>query len=147
MHPRYDPWRHAAGMNIRIIQRPLPIGLLGYWHAPSRTIVLDNRLNQAERRSTLAHEIVHVERGDDGQCASDWHESKQEQQVHQIASRRLIATEDLALAMLIHEHETDIADELWVDLGTLRARLAGLSTAEREELAELCRPVYRRRSA
>lgn len=147
-HGRYDPWEHASQLDLRIVFRKLPGDLMGvYFHGPSRVIALDSRLTQAERRCTLAHELVHLERGDDGRCASDWHESKQEALVHQIAARRLISAPDLAMALLLHEHVADQADELWVDELTLRARLAGLSTAERDELAELCRPVYRRRSA
>lgn len=149
MHPdRYDPWAHAAGLDLRIVFRELPGDLMGvYFHGPSRVIALDSRLTQAERRCTLAHELVHLERGDDGRCASAWHESKLEVQVHQVAARRLIHAADLALALILHEHPADQADELWVDELTLAARLAGLSTAEALEIAELCRPVYRRRSA
>lgn len=148
-HPdRYDPWRHAETLDLRIVFRQLPGDLMGvYFHGPSRVIALDSRLTQVERRCTLAHELVHLERGDGGRCATDWHESKQEQQVHQVAARRLIRAEDLALALILHEHPYAQAEELWVDEMTLATRLAGLSTVEREELAELCRPVYRRRSA
>ena len=148
MSDRYDPWDHAAGLDLRIVFRKLPGDLMGvYFHGPSRVIALDSRLTQAERRCTLAHELVHLERGDDGRCASAWHESTLEAHVHQIAARRLIRTEDLALALILHEHLSVQAEELWVDELTLTARLAGLSTGERDELAELCRPVYRRRSA
>ena len=147
-HGRYDPWEHASRLDLRIVFRELPGDLMGvYFHGPSRVIALDSRLTQAERRCTLAHELVHLERGDDGHCATAWHESKQEALVHQLAARRLIRTEDLALALILHEHLTLQAEELWVDEWTLRTRLAGLSTAERLELAELCRPVYRRRPA
>lgn len=145
---RYDPWEHASRLDLRIVFRKLPEDLMGvYFHGPARVIALDSRLTQVERRCTLAHELVHLERGDDGHCATDWHEDKQEQLVHSIAARRLIATEDLALALILHESIYAQAEELWVDEMTLRTRLAGLSTAERLELAELCRPVYRRRPA
>ena len=148
MSDRYDPWQHAAGLDLRIVFRELPGDLMGvYYHGPARVIALDSRLTQVERRCTLAHELVHLERGDDGRCASAWHESKLEQQVHLIAARRLISTEDLAVTLILHEHAWAQAEELWVDELTLQARLSGLSIAEREELAELCRPVYRRRSA
>lgn len=148
MSHRYDPWEHAAGLDLRIVFRELPGDLMGvYFHGPSRVIALDSRLTQAERRCTLAHELVHLERGDDGRCASAWHESKLEAQVHQLAARRLISAPDLALALILHEHVAARAEELWVDEVTLRVRLAGLSAAERDELEDLCRPVYRRRSA
>lgn len=147
-YDRYNPWRHAAELDLRVVQRRLPHGLMGvYFHEPSRVIVLDSKLGQAERRCTLSHELVHVERGDHGPCATVWHEDKQERLVHEIAARRLIRLEDLALALIVSEHEAEQCEELWVDLGTLRARLAGLSPAEHAELAELCRPVYRRRPA
>lgn len=147
MRCRYSPWDHASRLDLRIIHRDLPTGLLGYWHAPARTIVLDSGLTQVERRCTLAHELVHVERGDDGQCSSDWHENKLELQVHAAAARRLIGLPELGLALILHEHEVDQADELWVDVQTLQVRLAGLSPAECHEIATYARPVYRRRPA
>lgn len=122
---RYNPWLDAVDLNVRVITRPLPIDMLGCWHFPSRTVVLSKRLSQIERRCTLAHELVHVERGDTGPCVG------QERAVHAVAAARLIPVEDLALAFLLHAHEQDQARELWVDLATLRTRVAELTDTER----------------
>lgn len=143
---RYSPWAHARGMDIRIAYRFLPRGEVGWWNLATRTVFLDSRLSQIVRRCTLAHELVHAERGDDGRCASAWHENKLEVQVHAEAARRLIGLEHLALALLLHEHEHDQAEELWVDIDTLRARLAGLSAIERAAM-EGRMSVARRRVA
>lgn len=121
----YDPWGHAAELDLTIRYRFLPKGEVGWWHQDSRTVFLDSRLTQAERRCTLAHELVHAERGDDGRCASDWHENKLEVQVHAEAARRLIRLDDLALALLLSDHEDERAEELWVDVDTLRADWQG----------------------
>lgn len=129
---RYNPWRHAGRLNVKILLRALPHQMLGYWHFPSRTILLHPRLTQTERRCVLAHELAHVERGDHGRCASDWHQSKQEAEVHEVAARRLIRIEQLALALLLHDNLHDQAEELWVTPHTLRVRLECLTAAERE---------------
>lgn len=133
-HPsddRYHPWRHAAKLNVKILLRPLPHNLLGYWHFPSRTVLLHPRLTQVERRCVLAHELAHVERGDHGRCATDWHRSKMETEVHEIAARRLIPIEYLSLALLLHDNLHDQAEELWVTPHMLQVRLACLTDTER----------------
>lgn len=122
---RYNPWIHGADLNVHVITRVLPLTMRGCWHFPTRTVILSRRLTQVERRCTLAHELVHVERGDTGPCPG------QERAVHAVAASRLIPVEDLALAFLLHAHEIDQAAELWVDLSTLRTRVAELTDAER----------------
>lgn len=144
----YDPWVHAAELDLLIVHELLPRPYRGYWDAATKTITLHKRLSQTERRCTLTHELIHYERGDDGQCASDWHRNRLEQLVHLEAARRLIWLDDLATATILHpgdEHAQ--AEELWVDRRTLRARLAGLGDVEARRLEEMSRVVYRRRTA
>lgn len=96
-------------MDVRIAVRSLPRDPLGYWHS-SRTIVLDDRLTQAQRRCALARQLVHIELEDVDPCV-----------VQALVTRRLVTFEDLTLALLAHEQEHDQAAELGVDLATLRA--------------------------
>lgn len=121
----YHPWRVADEMGMRVIVRELPDEMWGAWHAPSRTVILDRRLSQRERRCTLAHEIVHAEAGDS--CRQN---AKVELSVHRIAARRLIRREHLAEAARWARSTHELADQLWVDDYTLSVRLGALTEAE-----------------
>ncbi len=127
---RYDPWRHCARLDVRVVHRDLPGALRAFWHSPSRTIVLDRGLSQRERRCSLAHELVHVERRDE--CRQP---PKVEALVHLEAARRLIALDHLAASLRWTHDRQVLADELWVDDVTLDARLDGLTVVERDWLA------------
>lgn len=127
----YHPWREAESARIRVISRDLPGALRGFWHSPSRTVVLDRGLSQRERRSVLAHELVHAERGD--ACRQS---ARVEAEVHEIAARRLVPLDRLVDAMRWARSESCLADELWVDETIVRARLDGLTEMERLAVAE-----------
>lgn len=130
MSERYDPWEHAAELEVRILFRDLPDGTWGAWHFPSRTVVLDRGLSQRERRAALAHELVHAERGD--ACRQD---ERVEAEIHGIAARRLIPLDVLGDAVCWAGDLATMADECWVDEETVRVRLEGLTEDEREDLA------------
>ena len=108
----------------------LPGGLLGCTDHDKRIIWLDSRLCQAERRSTLAHEIGHLHRGpvpvDPIQAALE------ERLVDEWASRKLIDGRALAAAFRWSPHYAEIAEELWVDEHTLRARLRCMTDEEQD---------------
>lgn len=91
------------------------------------SITLAKGLTQAERRSTLTHELIHHERG----CCAVEHQSKEEAAVERLAAKRLIGIEALADAMAWSNDPHEVADELWVDVATLQARLTHLHPAER----------------
>lgn len=133
---RYSPWADLTALGVTVEYDTLRAPRRGYWDPATRTVVLHAGLLQDERRCTLAHELIHVERGDDGRCASSWHESRLEQLVHALAARRLIALADLRFALALSRHEHDLAEELWVDRYTLQVRLATLTGQERRTLDE-----------
>lgn len=110
---------------------------VGEWNRAG--LSLCSTLNQAERRCTLTHEIVHIERGpvpDDRYLAN-----KEERVVDCITARRLISLEHLIDALVWNRCCTteETADDLWVDLPTLMNRVQNLTASERryvdEELA------------
>ncbi len=104
----HHPWRALRSLfEWTLHWRDLPEGVLGVTDHRRRTITLTTGMTQAERRSTIAHEVTHAERGP--------------------VPRHLAAREER-----IVDHQ--LADELWVDVGMVRARLAGLTDAETVEV-------------
>lgn len=130
----WNPWRALADVaHVRLLHSTdLPDGTLGLCDfGPPPTITLDSRMTQAQRRSTLAHELVHLERGPlhYGGCVV-----REEAAVDRDAARRLIAWRDLVDAMLWCADEHELAERLWVDVPTAVARLAALTQDESREL-------------
>lgn len=107
----------------------LPDDVLGLAFHDERRIEIAEGLLQVERRCVLAHELVHLERGP---CAG--HHAREESAVDHEAARRLITLEALTTALLWSQDEHELADELWVDVAMVRARLAGLTTIERDAI-------------
>lgn len=97
-----------------------------------RRIWLCRTLTQAERRCTLTHELVHRERGpvpsDPAAAAAE------ERAVDHIAARRLITLPSLIDGLQWTRDPHQLAEHLWVDLPTLRARMSGLDPIEVSEL-------------
>lgn len=105
-------------------------GQLGLTDYAARTITLDPDQDQAQRRSTLAHELVHVERGP----APHWCKTREEALCDREAARRLIGIRELGEALAWAHNLAEAADDLWVDDELLRVRLSHLHPAERHYL-------------
>lgn len=131
MHHPWRALRHLADWTLEWVF--MPPGVLGWTDHSSRTIALDPRQTQAERRCSVEHERQHAVRGP--VPADPWLGAREESAVEQAAARALISIEALgdALAWSLDVHE--VADALWVDVDTLRVRLAHLHPAERALLA------------
>jgi hypothetical protein len=94
-------------------------------------------MTQAERRSTLTHELIHLERGT---AVEPRHIASEERHVERESARRLITVEDLVDALRWSRDEHELADELWTDVDTVRTRLTNLSPVEKQYIeAELDR--------
>ncbi len=128
----HNPWRALAHRDfITLIRAHLPAGERGRLYPDHDAIVLDKRLSQAEARCTLTHELVHLRRGD-GECSDPVASGKQERRCEDEAARLLIPLDRLAAALLWGREPEEIADELWVDLDTLKARVASLTQEEKD---------------
>lgn len=131
----YHPWRalRHLGDEWTLVWAPLAgvVDKLGRTNWHDRTITLDPDQDQAQRRSTLAHELVHVERGPIGNVH---YRPREERLVDAVAARRLIGIRDLGEALAWAHNLAEAADELWVDESMLRARLEHLHPAERHYL-------------
>lgn len=112
----------------------LPVDLVGITHHNARVIILDKRLLQAERRCTLAHELEHVARGP--MPADPVLAAREEASIDEAVARRLISLRALGDALAWSREPHEAAELLWVDVPTLRARLASLEPAERAYLIQ-----------
>lgn len=127
-HPWQDlatRWRHVRVDHVD----ELPTGLLAVTDGDSQ-IWMRRRLLQAERRCALAHEIIHLERGDTGPCTA-----AVEAEVNREVARRLIPMWGLVEAVKWTQDEAELADELWVTVPILQARWETLRADEIVELA------------
>lgn len=121
-------------MHLEVKWRRLPVGVFA--ETDGHTIWIDPDLSQAQRRSTLAHELVHVDRGIP--CSTD---AREELAVERQAARDLISLHNLAEAIAWSRNEHDVAEELWVDVDIVRARLAGLSEGEQYYIDQRIRDI------
>jgi Zn-dependent peptidase ImmA (M78 family) len=132
----YDPYLHVYERwpGAEVVVEPLHRGLLGETRWPPLQIALAAQSSPAQRRCTLAHEIVHLERGLDD--PGPWAD-REELQVHAEASRRLIDIEALADALRELGGSGDLAAlavALDVDVETIALRLRRLTPVERRRL-------------
>ena len=126
----YDPWRDLLENwpDVQVRVAPLAGRLLGELRYPLITLRADS--SAAQRRCTLAHELLHLERGV-RECGP-WAE-REERIIEAEAARRLVPLDALicALRCLGDEDQGRLAVALDVDTQTLQARLGDLSAVER----------------
>lgn len=121
------PWRDLRLLGVTLEWRQLN-GCLGETDG-RRRIWLDPRQDQAERRCTLAHELEHLRREHTGPVSD-----QEEASVRQAVARYLIDLGALADGLMWSFDEVDLADELFVDVATVRDRLAGLTQDEQSAI-------------
>jgi hypothetical protein len=130
----FDPWLYLreGWPEIDVVIEPMSGLLLGELRYP--VIALRSGTSAAQRRCTLAHELVHLERGVTD--CGPWN-AREERQVHAEAARRLISIGALAGAIreLGGDHDlAALAHLLDVDRQTATLRMQLLSGAERSRL-------------
>jgi hypothetical protein len=124
---RYHPRQHARDLGLTIEFVPDLQPRATYC---AGLIQIREGLSQRERRTALAHEIVHYQRADEGVSCSRWHLQKLERQVHLVAAKRLLHLDDIADAL----HDPYPASAAWVDDYTWALRLAYLDPIETADL-------------
>lgn len=117
----YSPWEHLSYLEgVSLAWHDVgPVGLTTF---SDSTISLRRGLDEAERRSTLAHEIVHLERG---APLKAFPTAVEESLVSVTVAVRLVPAFVLAkLPELVAKHGSDAACAfLGIDRGTLRHAL------------------------
>lgn len=119
------PWRrlrNAAEITLRWHHE----GPMGWCRHSTQEVSIRKDLTQSERRSTLAHELIHLDRGP----AARGYEEHEERVVSQEAARWLIPIDMLADALVWAFDDSEVADMLWVDLDTVQHRLVALTEQE-----------------
>ena len=125
----HDPWHEFHALTDWALHwARLPADLLGVTDFRTRTVTLDDRLLQAERRCTVAHEIEHIRRGP--MPADPILAAREEAAINRAVARKLIGLTELGDALAWADTRADAAAELWVDEDTLAERLRHLHPAE-----------------
>lgn len=131
------PWRRLRNLphiDVRWTRDEIELaGADAWWYPDESTILMDSRLLQVERRCALAHELAHIERGD-RPCINQWFDARQELAADLVAARWLIPRDCLLSALRWSDDKHEIADELWVTVDLLQARLDHLHPAEKHYL-------------
>jgi hypothetical protein len=130
---RYDPWRDLRRNwpEVELIVEPMAGDLLGEVRNGGHQIALRAGTSSGQRRCTLTHELIHLERGllDCG----PW-QSREELLVHTEVARRLIPVDVLSEAIRFLGGDGDtaaLALLLDVDSETLLLRRRLLDRTER----------------
>lgn len=119
------PWRRLREL-AHITLKWHDGGPRGRCRHSTQEISLRRDLNQAERRSALAHELEHLVGGPAIVGFVDHDEAL----VTDRAARYLIPFDALSRALVWANDDHELAEALWVDVYTVRARLAGLTDLE-----------------
>jgi hypothetical protein len=137
--PIYHPWRvlgrHWPHVEVEHTDE-LPPGRRADTNGIDE-IRMRRRLLQVERRCSLTHELIHLEHGHTGRCAP-----AHEAEVDREAARRLIPWPRLLAAVRWARSEEELADELWVTVRVLRARVAALHADELMQIARAAHDVH-----
>lgn len=122
------PWRRLRAL-AHITLAWSDEGPRGVTNFPAQRITLRRGMTQAERRSTVMHEVLHAERGQVPRGLA----AREELRVWKESARLLLPDlEAMADAIAWSQGDVDgAADELWVCPDTLRVRLKYLHPAER----------------
>lgn len=117
------PWRELRAMpQIDLTWHELPVE---FGRTDGRTIEMDRRLSQVQRRCTLAHELMHIRRG---------HTTAQPPEVERLVcvetARRLVPLPALTTALAYTTDLDYAAWDLWVTRDVLDDRLEALTDAE-----------------
>lgn len=126
-----DPWR-ALDQRPHLLLLRAPISERGRYYHHLGAIVVRSGMLVVEERSTLWHELVHAERGDE-HCEAFG--ARQERWCMREAARRAIDVRALADAVMWSDHPHEVADQLKVTPELLQVRLDHLHPAERGLLA------------
>lgn len=132
----YDPWLDLRENwpRVRVVIETMTDDLLGEVRDEGALIALRAGTSGAQRRCTLAHELVHLERGI-LDCGPWW--PREEVQVHLAATLRLISLGALVAGIRAlggAEDRAALAQWLDVDRETLDLRMSRLERAERRVL-------------
>lgn len=119
--------------SLTITSCRLPDGVKARWYPDLDTIVLDDRLSDAEKRCSLMHELVHRAMQDAGDLP-DHLDVVQERRCRAETARLLVDIFDLGDAIQWSDDPAEQAEHLAVDVDTLTDRIQFLTPDEQAYL-------------
>lgn len=126
----FDPWHSLGALShVTLVWHPLA-GRYGSTDGRA-TIWMHPRQTRVEKRCTLTHELIHLERGHTSAC-----HSAVERAVRAETARRLMHIDDLVDAYRWAMSFDEIAEECDVTRTVLFDRLGNLRPREAQELAD-----------
>lgn len=131
-----DPWECLAEQHpyLRVEYRgDLPSGEVGQWHGGD-VITLGTNLDATGRRCTLAHELIHIERG--LRAGGPITRAREERIVETAAARWLLSPPDIVCGLLWSSDEDELAAFWRVDIAMARTRWSTLWGMERAWIVE-----------
>jgi hypothetical protein len=131
----WHPWEYVGERFPHIIictSYELESGVRGL--AQGNRIWLCKTLDQAGRRTTLSHEILHFERGIVPQPRHSMYTRREERIVDRLAARRLIPLPKLIDALRWSSQPAELADALWTTERMVECRMNALDPIEVAEL-------------
>lgn len=135
-----------AALGVQIIEAPIEKGYLGWYDQETRTVTVSAGMPWRKKRSTLAHELAHVELGH--AMRPGWwgslYEPAMEAEADELAARELIPLHQLADVLRTARDAEEAAARLDVDRHTVRVRVETLTAAERRYVEEVTHPHPRR---
>jgi Zn-dependent peptidase ImmA (M78 family) len=127
----YNPWDDAARRYPDVhIEWHAMLGAHAAWAPVERVILVDESITRTERRCALAHELAHLDMGDEP-TEHCFFARRQETAADRLAAVRLVAIRDLAAAVRYCDDARELAAELDVTLNALVLRCALLHPSER----------------
>lgn len=126
--------RRLRLLGVQVTEAPTPVGVLGYYDPDSRQVVVRPGLSWRSRRSTIAHELAHVEMGDSSEPTwwSQENSDRVEDAADEIAARDLLRSLAALTDVLAWASDVDqVADAMGVDTDTVLARMRTLTDNER----------------
>ncbi|WP_157181949.1 ImmA/IrrE family metallo-endopeptidase [Nocardia testacea] len=139
----YDPFEdllHRTGYTVGVTP-DLPASD-AWLICEDRTILLNEALDPAQRRTMCAHMLAHVDLGHPAHLASADHTVCHEVEAQRLAARRLIELPDLSWALAHVGAEADlIAQQLGVTVSLLAKRVRHLVADEAQALMSIGRRI------
>lgn len=126
----FHPWRELRRLHFVRLHWQVMQGTLGETNGID-LVWMHPHQGQAQRRSTMAHELAHIELEHTSGC-----NGLDESAATLLAARWLIPLPALIDALRWSRSVDEAAEELWVDVTTVRVRLLRLTAAEHQSITE-----------
>lgn len=135
----FHPWRKLRQLRSVRLHWQVMQGTLGETNGID-LVWMHPHQGQAQRRSTLAHELAHIDLDHTAGC-----NGPDERAAELLAARWLITLPALIDALRWAVSVEEAADELWVDPATVRVRLLRLTVEEHQSIteADICLPDFK----